>query len=76
MNPLICCRKLLCLGHFDVNSDSGSNQMNESYSNSTSSSAITNSTKSLNCFAIATTSTVSSELESPSCFLYWSHTPY
>ena len=75
MSPSICCLKHLCLDHSNVSSNLGSDQKNENYSNSTSSSAITNSTESLNCFAIEATSTANSELESPSCSLCCYHTP-
>ena len=75
MNPSICCLKPLYLGHSDVSSDLGSNQKNENCSNSKSSSAATNSTKSLNYFAIVATSTASSVPVSPSCSLCCYHTP-
>lgn len=74
MSPLICCQKPLCLDHSNVSSNLGSDQKNENCLNSTSSSAITNSTESLNCFAIAAISTANSELESPSCSLCCYHT--
>jgi hypothetical protein len=62
MNPLICYLRPLCLGRSDVSFDLGLNQTNENCLNSTSSSATANNTESLNCFAIATTSTASSVL--------------
>ena len=58
-----------------MSSDLDSNQKNENCLNSTSSSATANNTESLNCFAIAATSTTSSVPVSPSCSLCCYHTP-